>query len=1592
MNKSVDERLIRPGEYIDALNVRLGSTEGTEIGAVENSKGNTKLTSLTFNGNPLSNPLCIGAYADTQNDTIYWFVTSDSVDMIVSYDVRNNILVKHIESTTVLNFNKQYLITGVDMIDDLLFFTDNLNPPRRINITENYPVPLAGVDQFSGSDILVIVQPPLEAPTVTLQKLPGEENYLESRFISFAYRYKYKNGEYSALSQFSDIAFEPKFFNFNAATMTNDSMENSFNSVNIGYNTGGENVVGIDICFRLTDGSVINVAEKIDKEASGFPDNSIQTIQFTNGKIYTTLAVDENLRLYDNVPLKAKALTIMGNRLMFGNYEEGYDIVTDTGSPIDVRYVAKIVSQDPEIQEVPITISHGVDYTIDTPTQISTAMITFDFPNGVDLKENSQFGFSGTANHVQFTGDTSGNPNASDQVLIDFIFTLDQDYTSVYALATSEAFIAAIGAATTATPTHGTVSDCGTAAQPGTLTDQFVCSVVGPGSDDTFTWVKTDFGITSLNQGFIITAIPGVDTIGLQIPAIKYVDNSDPADVLYEYFDLNITNSQFQEIGSRKSLHSNRDYEVGIVYMDEYLRSSTALVCETNAVYTQPQTSVKLNKIRVTLTSPPPFWATKYKFVVKRVQSTYETLYANLYFQGENTSSVFYQLLGQNQVKAETGDTLIVKADGNGPRENLVKTQILSIEAKEEDFIEGDQSQTDDVEEPAGLYMELKPRGFIGTNEADEFSSVDNGVKSAGSRPNKPRVDYPVFPESLTDAADPLYEAYDLPAGSLVTFEIRFNRNDRGSDCGQEFYEKNFTVQATQDYPNLHSMVLGENVVFTGGDSRVTGDEVPNQNVFYPTLATSSSEGVGGNELFFTNGVNKYQFFKTQPSGGRMFFGVRSGTQKCGGIGPRFSYLQVHIRAIRAANLMVFETVPKDADVDLYFEGSKNYNITNGFHEGNIQNQTATDAAIVDLSFFDCFSFGNGVESYKILDNLDGRKFDLGVRVTSVSEQDYKKADRFAGITYSGVFNNESNVNRLNEFNLGLANFKNLEKNYGAIQVLSPRETDILVLQEDRISYVLAGKNLLSDLSGTGALTSVPEVLGQQIARLEEYGNSFNPESFATFGTDKYFTDAKRGAVIKLSGTGYSSETLEVISKAGMRSFFRDEFTSGFNTQKIGGYDPYMNEYVLSSNNTELPKPPPVYTCDQSISQVAAASSYTFVIDYGTAIGDSSVGIQTDNDIDITIAYNGVDVVDLSITAPGQTVTFSKPLNFPTTATFTVRPTNGATSYTIVPRCVATTPLQIIQIALTSAQDAGKFIHNQYEWQNGSDPISPLSSEQILFLSGDQPLVSSYISTSGFESIGVFPVDGANVTMKSNKILSDDFDFDTAQDNFSYLSSATLYQNNTSDIETLIPLLQQATPISNPSTGLYQASFTYNTGNPYLYMVWDYRKSTQIELCYDATSELNACCDCGVSPPACPDRRLVFQICNSNSLIDDNFEIFLNNVSIGTVNLNQNAQIGAVFIASTSNTETITSSDFVCPLTNMTTNYFNPDIVLGGTNTIFMKNIQNNGNGNFGTIGVRNYLLTGSNLSDPLNVADLTYSGASGSDFTLTFNYNDCGT
>ena len=366
MNKGLDERLIPNGEYIDALNIRVGSTELSEIGAVENTKGNSKLTTLGYlEGNPpnlhhlSANAKCIGAFEDGANETIYWFVTDPSntgpqatnkLDLIVSYNTNDDSVTYHVVSVddggnvnTTLNFNSQYLITGVDKVDDLLFFTDNYNQPRVINVTKNYPSPTSNIDDpILGEQLLVIKKPPINSPTFELVNTGAEENFIKDRFICFAYRYRYEDDMYSATSQFSNVAFDPDSFEYDHTTFLNEGMVNKFDSVEITVNTGSSLVVGIDLLFKEASNPVIRVIEKLNKEKLGIPDNDNYTYEFSNNKIYSILDDNEILRLYDNVPLKAKAQTVMGSRLVYGNYVEGYD-VSETKMDYEVTFESESI-------------------------------------------------------------------------------------------------------------------------------------------------------------------------------------------------------------------------------------------------------------------------------------------------------------------------------------------------------------------------------------------------------------------------------------------------------------------------------------------------------------------------------------------------------------------------------------------------------------------------------------------------------------------------------------------------------------------------------------------------------------------------------------------------------------------------------------------------------------------------------------------------------------------------------------------------------------------------------------------------------------------------------------------------------------------------------------------------------------------------------------------------------------------------------------------------------------------------------------------------------------------------------------------------
>lgn len=142
--------------------------------------------------------------------------------------------------------------------------------------------------------------------------------------------------------------------------------------------------------------------------------------------------------------------------------------------------------------------------------------------------------------------------------------------------------------------------------------------------------------------------------------------------------------------------------------------------------------------------------------------------------------------------------------------------------------------------------------------------------------------------------------------------------------------------------------------------------------------------------------------------------------------------------------------------------------------------------------------------------------------------------------------------------------------------------------------------------------------------------------------------------------------------------------------------------------------------------------------------------------------------------------------------------------------------------------------------------------------------------------------------------------------------------------------------------------------------------------------------------PYCPDREIVFQVCNSNRAKDDDFQVFLNDVPIGYLNLGVNDQVGSVFIASKNKNLKIKDPDFVCPLSKMKVYYFDPDIVRYGTNLIVLKNIKRNNNGNKGTITIRNYKVRGEELISPCRIADLHYGGGNGENFSTSFHLTEC--
>tara|TARA_R110002167_G_scaffold257423_4_gene463870 strand:- start:19 stop:1476 length:1458 start_codon:yes stop_codon:yes gene_type:complete len=130
MNKDLDERLVPNGEYRDAMNIQVSTSEGSDVGTAQNILGNSLVPGQGFIG---EGAFCVGSIADEKNDKIYYFI-DDSTEMLQDTNVEDSgiwnvsgnsmdtpdfsstgALVKSLGSGT--NLYPQFYNPSVDLID-----------------------------------------------------------------------------------------------------------------------------------------------------------------------------------------------------------------------------------------------------------------------------------------------------------------------------------------------------------------------------------------------------------------------------------------------------------------------------------------------------------------------------------------------------------------------------------------------------------------------------------------------------------------------------------------------------------------------------------------------------------------------------------------------------------------------------------------------------------------------------------------------------------------------------------------------------------------------------------------------------------------------------------------------------------------------------------------------------------------------------------------------------------------------------------------------------------------------------------------------------------------------------------------------------------------------------------------------------------------------------------------------------------------------------------------------------------------------------------------------------------------------------------
>ena len=1143
MNKDLDERAIPNNEYRDALNVQVSTSDGSDVGALQNISGNQQISLLTEEGAKV-----IGSVRDTENNRIYWFVASNAKSLIVEYNEETNLAYPVlVDVHNILKFSENYLITGANIIDGLLFFTDNQTEPKKINI-EKFKAGTPNFNdhsqlynrRFAEADITVIKKKPNNAPKIVLYDTVGSDNIQSSTFFNFS-----KNNGADPVEV--GESYTVNLLNSNLDWNIGDILvfEYEQNSGQFSTNWDPIKIKGLITSYNKGTTVTVEIVTATDNFANEAAQYSI-TIEQPNPLFELKFPRFAYRWKYEDGEYSVfspfSEVAFLPGEIKY-NAKDGYN----EGMLNTVRKINLYSFDTPpdNVEEVEILYKESNNNNIYTIESLKKEDLnSYDIKSEIIYKvvENNQL--------LRAWDNVPKKAKAQEITANRLMFG---NYTQGYNIETEPNISVKIkskndsGASVKSDRTYqiGTVFEDIYGRQSPVIANQ---SGV----------IKLDRAASDKKNSITVT---GIDTPPSWASKFKYYVKETSA----PYYNVLVDKYYLNKDEPNSIWFSLPSSERNKITEDTYL----ILKKKHGADVAVDDTTTKYKILDIDNEAP--------NFLTDKFQSKGQIKLTNVTTNLASNSSLIEADIQPNETLEATiaAGSKIRLVDAGGDSDIYTVSNVTF-----EDTDADDKSDT----------ISLTINEIFNETDVNKFSSLSNynivfGEVETKVSPEfknrffiKLRIDS-LLKQNIVNAVSIKTDntsEYRIISSETILGDTYTNINSGGgANCSGENKGYYWPGPGTANEPTglQTAMATGSNII----KIRRTGQAWKDKNSKFDDFAEFLD--AVGTKIRFESDPNA-KTYEIQSSlrtdgnhGFNNFWGNKIDEDICNywvqweikldnniDFTPNITALDKRIyildniineeeNQLSVNSPIIFETEPEEvADLDLYYETENSYDIT----------QWNTEQ---ELKWFNCFSFGNGVESNRIRDDFNGVTMDKGVRVSSVIAEQFKEEHKKNTIIFSGIYNSINGINQTNQFNQAEAITKDINPEYGSIQKLHARDGDLIALTEDKVLGISAGKDVLFNADGNPNLISSTNVLGYVRPYAGEFGISNNPESFATYGNRFYFTDKARNAVLRWGGDG-----LTVISNYGMSDYFKDLLSTNSGAF-IGSFDEDLGTYNISIND-----------------------------------------------------------------------------------------------------------------------------------------------------------------------------------------------------------------------------------------------------------------------------------------------------------------------------------------------------------------------------------------------------------------------------------------